>query len=322
MNDALAVTQRPTNFDQLVGQSTITEAVNKLKSRRVWLIVGPSGSGKTTLARIMALSYQQDLKHFGFPTEKTLGLSQDFAIHEVNGARYTGKEAMDELVDMAEYVPDEPTRQRCIILDEAHKTSAAAQDSLLKPLEDVPNHVRWFICTNKPDKLKPEIQRRCVKVVMNGLDDGDRKQIVLSLKKATGHEGKVQPFIDYANKLGVSSAGMLTAAFEQWHGGMALNKAFIEMDQVAAFDVCRAAIRGDWTVARSLLATMTPETIKELRYIFVGYLKNQLLKSQTPAQVARALEIMCPVVAYEDTVAAAEISGRVYTLCQIFGRSR
>jgi DNA polymerase III gamma/tau subunit len=52
-------------------------------------------------------------------------------------------------------------KYKVIIFDEAHKLTPAAQDLLLKVIEDGYHHVYFIFCTNKPEKLTEAFVSRC-----------------------------------------------------------------------------------------------------------------------------------------------------------------
>jgi DNA polymerase III gamma/tau subunit len=81
-------------------------------------------------------------------------------VMEINVGQSGGKDAVDSV---ARDLPSAPfgVRYKVIIFDEAHKLTSAAQDLLLKVIEDGYKHVYFIFCTNKPEKLTNAFISRC-----------------------------------------------------------------------------------------------------------------------------------------------------------------
>lgn len=137
---------RPTTLDDVVGQDHIKaslKAVLDAGAQQAFLFEGPSGTGKTTLARIAA-------KHLG--VEEVI---------EIDAASHTGVDAMREISERANFVSMMGTG-KAFIVDECHRLSKQAWESLLKDIEEPPAGVYWFFCTTEGDKVLNTIRTRCV----------------------------------------------------------------------------------------------------------------------------------------------------------------
>jgi DNA polymerase-3 subunit gamma/tau len=148
----LATRLRPRTFDEVRGNRSTVAALRKLldgakleEIPHAFLFYGPSGTGKTTLARIIAQEIHCD------PGD----------LIEINAADTRGIDTIRELVDNTRVAPlFGPARM--VILDEAHQLTSAAQNALLKILEDTPAHTVWAICTTEPDGILKTVHTRCV----------------------------------------------------------------------------------------------------------------------------------------------------------------
>jgi DNA polymerase III gamma/tau subunit len=64
-------------------------------------------------------------------------------------------------------------KAKAYILDESHQLTAAAQEALLKTLEETPNHVYFFMCTTDPDAIIKTIRNRCTELAVSPLGQED-----------------------------------------------------------------------------------------------------------------------------------------------------
>ncbi|UXO93780.1 putative DNA polymerase III subunit gamma and tau [Pseudanabaena phage Pan1] len=145
--ETLHTKYRPTTLEDVVGQDHIKAglaAVLAEGKQQAFLFEGPSGTGKTTLARICA---------------KALGAVED--IIEVDAASNTGVDDMRNVSSRAYYASLDGGA-KAFIIDECHRLSKQAWESLLKAIEEPPPGVFWFFCTTEGNKVLPTIRTRCV----------------------------------------------------------------------------------------------------------------------------------------------------------------
>ena len=172
--EVLARKYRPANFEEVVGQEHIVQAIsNGISQERIhqsYIFSGTRGVGKTTLARILAkclncLSVES-------PTAKPcdnctncneikLGRSLDFL--EIDAASKTG---IDDMRDLLETVPQSPSsgRYKVYLIDEVHMLSKSSFNALLKTLEEPPSHVVFIFATTNPEKIPKTVQSRCLQL--------------------------------------------------------------------------------------------------------------------------------------------------------------
>ncbi len=162
---------RPQSLAQLVGQEAIAQTLtNAINSRRIapaYLFTGPRGTGKTSSARILAKSLNCLTSEV--PTAQPcgkcdvcLGITQGRTLDviEIDAASNTGVDNIRDLIEKAQFAPAQ-CRYKVYVIDECHMLSVAAFNSLLKTLEEPPEHVVFVLATTDPQRVLPTIISRC-----------------------------------------------------------------------------------------------------------------------------------------------------------------
>lgn len=148
---------RPHNFEDVVGQSSITntleQAIKNNQLPQALLFCGPRGVGKTTCARILARKINE---------ENGIESDQDFAfnIFELDAASNNSVDDIRNLIDQVRIVP-QIGKYRVYIIDEVHMLSTAAFNAFLKTLEEPPAHAIFILATTEKHKIIPTILSRC-----------------------------------------------------------------------------------------------------------------------------------------------------------------
>ncbi len=166
----LARKWRPRTFAELAGQAHVVRALsNALTQNRLhhaYLFTGTRGVGKTTVARILAKALNCETGITATPCGICSACTQIDAgrfvdLLELDAASNTGIDNMREVLDNAQYAPT-VGRYKVYIIDEVHMLSKAAFNSMLKTLEEPPEHVKFILATTDPQKIPITVLSRCL----------------------------------------------------------------------------------------------------------------------------------------------------------------
>jgi len=171
----LARKYRPRNFESLVGQAHVVQALaNALTQQRLhhaYLFTGTRGVGKTTIARILAKSLNctgpdgkggitaQPCGVCAACTDIDAGRFIDFV--ELDAASNRGVEEISRLLDQSVYKPV-VGRFKVYLIDEVHMLSSHAFNAMLKTLEEPPEYLKFILATTDPQKVPATVLSRCL----------------------------------------------------------------------------------------------------------------------------------------------------------------
>ena len=147
---SLAVKYRPTTFEDVVGQQSIIEILNRQIENQeysnVYLFAGPSGTGKTTIARAFANKIN---KNVGSPIE-------------IDAASNNGVDNIREIIKSAKERSLD-SKYKIYIMDEAHMLTTQSWNALLKIIEEPPTYTIFMFATTDPQKIPATIQNRVMR---------------------------------------------------------------------------------------------------------------------------------------------------------------
>jgi DNA polymerase-3 subunit gamma/tau len=268
---------RPTTFDEMVGNESaivsLQKAITKKNHSHVYLLSGPKGSGKTTLARIMATTI--------------LGAS-DINIREINSGSNRGIDTAREIIQQIRY-----NDLIVFILDEAHGFSNDFARAILKPLEDTPEHVYFFLCTTDKEKVakleKGALISRCKEVNLKALKIDELSLVIKRVCKLENVKLSNEAIEIIAEKAEGSPRSALVIlesvlAFDDEDEQLKyLETASVDQEDPEIIELARALLNDklQWKDIAKILKKLKennkldePETV---RYIILGYMSAVLL---------------------------------------------
>ena len=216
MYQALYRKWRSRTFDEVVGQSHITETLKQQvitgHLSHAYLFVGTRGTGKTTCARILAKAVNCVQPVNGSPCNACRfcrGIDDGSVtdVVELDAASNNGVDSVRQLRDEALFSPA-MAKKRVYIIDEVHMLSTAAFNALLKILEEPPEHLMFILATTELQKVPATILSRCQRHAFKRLDT----QVIMDrLRYVAAQEGLRLTDEAAALLAGLSEGGMRDA---------------------------------------------------------------------------------------------------------------
>ena len=166
----LARKYRPGTLGEVVGQpqtvKALTNAFDRQQLHHAYLFSGTRGVGKTTLARIIAKCLNCEKGVTSAPCgvcANCVAIAEGSFVDliEVDGASRNKVEETRELLEDISYLATMGT-YKVYIIDEVHALSDSSFQTLLKSLEEPPEHVKFVLATTNPDKVPVTVRSRCI----------------------------------------------------------------------------------------------------------------------------------------------------------------
>ncbi len=301
----LARKYRPKSFETLVGQEhvvrALTHALEQQRLHHAYLFTGTRGVGKTTLSRILAKSLNCEQGVTAHPCGKCdacvaidAGRFVDYI--EMDAASNRGVDEMAQLLEQAVYAPSN-ARFKVYMIDEVHMLTNHAFNSMLKTLEEPPEHVKFILATTDPQKIPVTVLSRCLQFNLKQMPPGHivghldnilgQEQIEFEAPAlrllAAGAHGSMRDALSLTDQAIAYAAGKVTLEAVQGMLG-ALDQSYLirVLDALAAKDAAGLLAIADEMATRSLSYNAALQDL-------AGLLHRVALAQSVPAAIAEDL---------------------------------
>jgi len=185
------------SFRDVVGHRRLVDLLSRAVARDSLppslVLAGPSGVGKRRLAIAVAQALNcvsprsgKDFDSCGTCpacTRIARGVHPDVLVVEPGENGSIKVDQVRDIVDRAMYRPFDGKR-RVVIIDDADALVPAAQNALLKTLEEPPSSSIFMLVTSRPDHLLLTVLSRCPRLRFRALDDADLVAVLKGMGKS------------------------------------------------------------------------------------------------------------------------------------------
>jgi DNA polymerase III delta prime subunit len=188
------------------------------------------------------------------------------------------------------------------ILDECHKFTNEMQNALLKPLEDTPDHVYFFLCTTDPQKLISALLSRCTEIKFSLLSDDLIQKLIRKINRKENFGLSPEIIEKIAEKAGgCPRKGLvilerISTLDSEEKQKQYLKENYIGDEDIDVIELCRLLLQenSSWKSISSLLKKLDAEKklvdSESIRYLVLSYMNSVLLNGKVSERAVGALE--------------------------------
>lgn len=283
-NEAYHTRYRPVELDQVIGQGPTVKVLKQLirdKGSQAFLFHGPAGCGKTTLARL---------------TGDGLGVAKANML-EIDAATNTGVDDMRRIQATLEYQAFGANGTRGILVDECHRISRQAWDSLLKVVEEPPPHINWFFCTTEPGRVPITIRSRCTALEVRPVKERELHQLleeICGLEKIKLRSGVADAIVKNAGGSPRQALVSLALVKDCANGAEASKALRYAHESEPIVQLARFLLdgKGSWEKAMGFVDALEDENPESIRIQICNYVGAALRKQKSDNGALVCLQIL------------------------------
>jgi len=340
-SDDLITVFRPCKVSEMVGhdinKNIIGNGLVKGTTPHIMLFTGPPGCGKTTAARIISLGLNCESTDRSTDTpclECSSCIStmnhNNMDVIEINVGKSGGKDAVDRLTENLVFAPFS-CRNKVLIFDEAHKLTSAAQDLLLKEIEDGYSHVYFIFCTNKPEKLESAFRSRTSMgaVHFGALSHQLMEQLLANICDYEGVEYNpaiLRLIIDGVKGVPRDGIGVLKKVIDEgsWDevNVKALLGELLGEEDINIMEMGKAISRGSFSGALKVLTALKDVPEEQVRIAMAGFFTSRLKWAKTTAdgdKMSSILDVMVEPILMTGKPAHHALVNKLYKAARVVG---
>lgn len=274
---------RPNEYQDVIGQDNVVRSLVSAISKRSshsFLLIGPAGTGKTTLARLGA---------------DQLGCKPS-DLQEIDAASNTGIDDMRAVARDLMYQPIGEGAVKVVVVDECHMLSKQAWNSLLKIVEEPPDHVYWFFCTTEANKVPASIKSRCASYELKPVSTPDLVELLCFVReqeKLKVDEGIIALCVKEARgspRQALANLAVCATAKTKAEAAELLQSA---EESKPAFALAQALFRGaPWSELQGILSQIGEVNPESVRHMVMGYGNKVVLGAKSEKTAGPAIEVL------------------------------
>ncbi len=198
------------DFKHIIGHEQIIqhlkEAIKSGKVSHAYIFSGEDGAGKTLLANAFAMSLQcEDRKGQSDACGKCRSCIQTVSGNHPDIIRVTHEKISIGVDDVRIQINNDIQVKpysgpyKIYIIDEAEKLTEAAQNALLKTIEEPPAYAVIILLTNNLNTLLPTVLSRCIILKLKAIDKELIKQFLMSEYKVPDYQAELNAVFAQGN---------------------------------------------------------------------------------------------------------------------------
>lgn len=189
------------DFSKILGHETIIEyfkkAISMDKVSHAYILNGEDKSGKMMLAEAFAMTLQCE-QGGNIPCgvchscKQSLNHNQPDIIYVSHEKPNTlSVEDIRSQINHSIGLKPYSSRYKIYIIDEAEKMNEAAQNALLKTIEEPPAYAVLLLLTNRADGFLPTILSRCVRLDLKAVSDEKIRKFLMEEKQVPSYQAEI-----------------------------------------------------------------------------------------------------------------------------------